>query len=237
MWGGEITAAVLQDSCIDLGDGGHIFKTPFSCQVVGSSQSGKSSFLRDVIREKNRLFSSPPNRILFVYGVYQPLYDKIKDENVINEIIFHKYEENKPIINQVGQPPPDLLILDDLFTELSNDKSLLHIFTKYAHHFNMSTFLVQHFLYGRAPIMRQLSLNSQYICLFRNHRDVSAISTLARQLVPGKLDFLKDSYQDATSKPFGYLLVDLHPSTPNSFRFKTNIFRERGEFTVYYIDM
>ena len=33
-----------------------------------------------------------------------------------------------------------------------------------------------------------------------------------------------ESFQDATSQPYGYLLFDLHPSTPDDYRLRSNIF-------------
>ena len=73
---------------------------------------------------------------------------------------------------------------------------------------------------------RTISLNSQYTCLFKNPRDSQQISFLARQLFPSNPKFIQQAYIDATSRPFGYLFLDLKQETPDEYRYRTNIFGE-----------
>ncbi|GFT65517.1 uncharacterized protein TNCV_649201 [Trichonephila clavipes] len=54
-----------------------------------------------------------------------------------------------------------------------------------------------------------------------NRRDQSQITHLGRQLYPRKVKFFQEYYADATSKPYGYLLIDLKPETDESFRVRT----------------
>ena len=46
---------------------------------------------------------------------------------------------------------------------------------------------------------------------------------LARQINPGKVQEVMRSYEDATSRPHGYLMLDLKPTTDDQQRSKTNI--------------
>ena len=59
--------------------------------------------------------------------------------------------------------------------------------------------------------------------IFKNPRDSLGISTLARQMYPNNSNFLLESFQDATEKPYGYLLLELHQLTPENMRLRTNI--------------
>jgi hypothetical protein len=61
--------------------------------------------------------------------------------------------------------------------------------------------------------MRNISLNAHYIVLFKSPRDKQQISMLARQINPGKVQEFMRSYEDATSRPHGYLMLDLKPTT------------------------
>ena len=72
-----------------------------------------------------------------------------------------------------------------------------------------------------------------YIVVFKNPRDASQIATLARQMYPGKSQFLIDAFVDATAKPFGYLLIDLKPDTEEKYRVRTGIFP--GELQFVYL--
>ena len=56
--------------------------------------------------------------------------------------------------------------------------------------------------------------------MFKSPRDVSQINALSQQLDLGSQ--LKEWYQDATSVPYGHLLIDLTPKTVDSLRYCTN---------------
>ena len=46
--------------------------------------------------------------------------------------------------------------------------------------------------------------------------------------------FLQDAYGDATSRPFGYLLLDINHETPNNCRFRSCIFPD-DEYNYVYV--
>jgi len=60
--------------------------------------------------------------------------------------------------------------------------------------------------------------------LFKNPRDAIQFATLARQMYPNDSRFAVEVYRDATSLPFGYLLVDLKPEQDDKYRLRTDIF-------------
>jgi len=57
--------------------------------------------------------------------------------------------------------------------------------------------------------MRTISLNVQYIALFKDPRDSGQFVHLAKQLYPHNSRYALDAYIDATKEPYGYLLLDL----------------------------
>ena len=67
-------------------------------------------------------------------------------------------------------------------------------------------------------------LNAQFICLFRNVADGTQIALLARRIFPTNPRYMMDAYNDATAKPYGYLLLDLRSTTNDANRLRTNIF-------------
>jgi hypothetical protein len=60
--------------------------------------------------------------------------------------------------------------------------------------------------------------------MFKNPRDASQVAILARQMYPGKSQFVVEAYEDATKEPYGYLLIDLRPDTDDRYRIRTKIF-------------
>jgi hypothetical protein len=83
--------------------------------------------------------------------------------------------------------------------------------------------------------MRNISLNAHYIVLFKSPRDKQQISMLARQVNPGRVQEFMRSYEDATSRPHGYLMLDLKPTTDDQQRLKTNILPGEADALVEYV--
>jgi hypothetical protein len=52
---------------------------------------------------------------------------------------------------------------------------------------------------------------------------------LARQINPGRVQEFMRSYEDATSRPHGYLMLDLKPTTDDQQRLKTNVIADWKE--------
>ena len=50
--------------------------------------------------------------------------------------------------------------------------------------------------------------------IFKNPRDASQITYLAKQMYPGHARFLQEVFGDATSEAYGYLFIDLKQETP-----------------------
>ncbi|KAJ8026992.1 hypothetical protein HOLleu_31991 [Holothuria leucospilota] len=126
-----------------------------------------------------------------------------------------------------------LIILDDIMTSHGNDKRITDLFSKGSHHRNISViYILQNFFYG-AKETRNITLNAHYIVLFRNPRDKSQVSSLARQMHPGQVKFMQEAFSDATRKPYGYLFIDLKPYTPEEYRLRTNIYP--GEQQYVYL--
>jgi hypothetical protein len=58
---------------------------------------------------------------------------------------------------------------------------------------------------------RTMSINSQYIILFKNHRDMLTPTIFARQMYPNSSKKFMVKYMEATKRPFGYLFINLKP--------------------------
>jgi hypothetical protein len=113
------------------------------------------------------------------------------------------------------------------------NQNVCDLFTKLSHHRDVSVVFVTQNLFHRNRFVRTMNLNTHYLVLFKNPRDASQVSVLARQMYPGKSKFVVEAYKDATKNPFGYLLIDLRPETDESYRLRTNIFPDDGRQYAY----
>jgi len=78
--------------------------------------------------------------------------------------------------------------------------------------------------------------NVNYIVVFKNPRDRAQIRHLAPQVYPDDPKFLEEAYYDATSRPHGYLLLDLKQSIPMSIDFERFFPRIRFVTSKCHVD-
>lgn len=194
---------------------------PFTMFCAGPTGSGKSYFVRDLIKYKREMFSTEPDTIVWFYGIYQPLYDTI--ENVT-------FVEGLPTNYKTYLGANTLFIIDDLMSECGSDKRLTHLFTKGSHHLNLSVIFITQNFFHKGKEIREISLNAHYLLLFKNRRDLSQIMHLGRQLYPKKIKFFEEVFIEATSEPFSYLLIDLRSDTVEGMRLRTHILPNETQY-------
>ncbi len=200
------------------------FRPHSSILLSGSTGSGKTYWVFKFLTNLKKMFvTQTPKKILYCYGIYQKFYDTMS-RKLPNMTLHRGLPDEKTLQRFAGEN--NVIVLDDLMSEVSKDEQTAKLFTQGTHHMELSViYIVQNIFYGE-KFTRTISLNCQYIVLFRNIRDPSQINTLARQMYPRKSAVLVDAYEEATSsRSFGYLLIDIHPQTADSrCRLQTNIF-------------
>ena len=197
------------------------FQTPYRMQIIGPSSSGKSYFLSRFLHHSEDLMDEPPQYILYFYGEYQSLFTRMS-KDISNITFIEGVPDN--LDSLIDSTRPGMVIFDDLVSELSNSKFLANLFTKGSHHKQLNVVLISQNLFQQGREMRTIGLNTEYYIIFKNPRDRSQITHLAKQTHPGNVKFLWHSYVDATSDPYTYLVIDLKMSTPEQIRIRSNVF-------------
>jgi len=105
-----------------------------------------------------------------------------------------------------------------------------NVFTKISHHRNVSVVYLTQNVFDKNKYARMISLNAHCLVLFKNPRDATQFATLARQMYPNASKFAIEAYKDATSAPYGYLLIDLKPEQDERCRLRTNVFPGETQF-------
>ena len=101
-----------------------------------------------------------------------------------------------------------LLIFDDSCEGFCNSKAFVEFATA-GRHRSLSTIYIKHnlfHLFHQSNLGRDVELQNTRIVLLKSPRDVMQVTTLSRQLGLGSK--LVDWYRNATSVPFGHLLID-----------------------------
>ena len=202
------------------------FKHPFSMIIAAPSGAGKTCLVKKILENRSRWIQPSPQRIIWLYGQWQPLYEEM--QRTIPGIEFIKgipwnLDEESFLDARVR----NLIVIDDLMTQATKDSKICDLFTKGSHHRNLSVLCLVQNLYYHGRENRTMSLNSSYLILFKNARDEQQVMTLSRQICPGNSQRMMQIYKSATEKPYGYLVIDLKPGTSDSCRFQANVLEDQ----------
>ena len=144
----------------------------------------------------------------YVQGI-QPEIDSLFDRNVNN-----------------------LIMLDDMMDEGTQDKRVSRLFRKGRHNNLSFIYLTQNIFHKN---QREISLNSDCMVIFKNPRGKTQLRNLAKQFMPRKYTFLLWAFEDATKLPRSYLLMDMRPETDNKLRVCARTFNDVSYPQVVYI--
>ncbi len=207
------------------------FVGPTTIGVFGCTQSGKSTFIQKLLTQSTDMFNTPPKWILYCYGVHDDRYDEMQKAIPILTLCMG-LPDRETIEQLTENRHHGVVVLDDLMASAMEDKNAQNMFIMGSHHRNMTIIYVGQNIFYQGRCARTISLNLHYMVLFRNLRDKSQIRTFAQQAFPGQVSDFMSVYKDIHSRPFSYLVVDLHPHTNDDYRLRTNVFV--GEEPIIY---
>ena len=203
------------------------FQSPTTIVLAGPTNSGKTYFLVEALLQQR--FEPMPQRIVLVFSEWQPLYEVVR--KAFPHVEFVK-DYSKQLYETFTPNVRNMLVLDDqMENKLATkrgDNGATKFFTQGSHHRNLTVVYIVQNLFNQDPAMRTISLNTQYMVLFKNVRDKTQIRPLGRQMYLNA-DFLADCYNDATSREHGYLLIVFHKDCCDNLRILANVLGEEGQ--------
>ena len=199
--------------------------------LAGTTKAGKTTWLKKLLMHANQMFDKPPQRVLYCYTVYQPVFDDmLKTNETLN---FHRGMPTEQTIRTLAADTTHtILILDDMADQVVNSQQMTDLFTKYNHHLGISTFFIVQNLFTQGKHARTIYLNCHYLILFKSLRDKGQIAIMGRQILGSRGKSLVEAYEDAMSTKFNYLVVDISPHVNDQYRMRSFIFPEKE--TVIY---
>lgn len=199
------------------------FETPASVTMIGSSKSGKSTYIRKLLHYRKEMFDKKLDVIFYVYVYEQPFFKDHPD------VVF-----TKDIPQNLDPETNSLIIFDDFLSNRTKLKEICEYFIGAAHHYNASVIFITQNMFHQDSYFRTISLNSTALMIFRSVRIVDQLQVLSRQLFGGKRGHvLPRIYSDACKTPFSYILIDLSQTCPDNFRVRTRILPDEGPEVVY----
>ena len=194
--------------------------------VAGPSHAGKTVFVTKLLESRAVMFKSPIRKIKWYYGVFQP--------QLHNELRAKGYIVKQGVPQKEDVEEGDLIVLDDLMQESSRSNDVTQMFIRTTHHRNAFVIYITQNIFDSGKDQRTRNLSTQYLVIFKNPRDPSQMNHLARQVLPDRPKVLAAIYHEATSKPHGYLFIDLTQECPENLRYRTNILPNDGSAMIIY---
>ena len=106
--------------------------------------------------------------------------------------------------------------------EMGNNKRVLDLFTKESQHRGITVLYLCQDLFPPGRFAKTISRNVHYFIAFKNPRDKRGLCTLLLQALPDRWQTLR-LFDECMQRPYGYVMIDLHPVSDNRFRLLSNI--------------
>lgn len=203
--------------------------------LFGSTGSGKTVWIYNFLLYSGQMLKNPSaaKHVFLYYTKWQPLYSKMKDENLVTEFINEPLSVSKiservsPFVNSDGA----IIILDDKATEFHKD--LEQLFTVETHHSNLITIATLQEIFPKSqPAVRTAGKNTAYSVIFRQLRDKKQPHIFLNQYAPGK-KWIQKAYEEATSKPYSYFMIDTSQNADDEIRLRSNIYPNEFPMKIY----
>ena len=204
------------------------FQCPISISVSGTTGAGKTTWVFNLLRNKEEMLQPDPKEVLFCYGIWQELF-----ESVATEMKFIRFHEGLPDRETIDNlPSGSMIVLDDLSHLLFNNMDMELLFSQISHHKKLTVCQIKNNIFYQGKHARTINLNTHVYVLMQNPCDVSQIVRLGSQIYPGKGRALLEAYEECMLTT-GYVLLDLSPHSDVKYRIRTNIFP--GEDVLAFI--
>lgn len=193
------------------------FNHPFSAIIAGSSGSGKTVLTRSLLSDYQSVttVAKPRLKVWWCHGQAQDLH-----QQSIAGVDITYFDE---FVSDFSQDKPDIIVYDDLMSEIAGNKALTDVFTKKRHHENVSVIFIVQNIFFQSKEMRTISLNCMYFVLLKNPRDRQQLMALGRQIFPGSMDFFARSVDDAFKEPFSHLVIDMTSQCDDRLRLRQRV--------------
>jgi hypothetical protein len=202
---------------ISLDENSLRMQVPFAMSIAGPQQSGKSEFILELIKNREKLFTSKFVRIIYC----QPELLGHSNNEFFNRLktFFPHAELNfgLPNISKLNldiNTLPYLVIIDDLMMELLDSPAMVDFLSIQVHHFNISTIFTLQNYFAPSKFGKTIMRNVNYNVYFYNRLDLRELRHISTQIVPNCPLFMQSNFNFLHKKfpedPSHYILVDGH---------------------------
>lgn len=179
------------------------------------------------------VFSPCPSKLYMIYSEDQPIYDEIRKLTNFKTIEFIKGSKDVLESYNFEGISDCILVIDDLMSEIVNDKRINNVFTKFSHHRNISVITLLQNLFPRGTHSKDIRLNLHYCIIMKSFTLEEQVNTIGYLTFRKTPKFLSSAYEKATVDDYSFLVLVQHPKQERQFRVLSDIFP--GEYLSVYV--
>lgn len=208
-------------------------KTPVGICIYGQSQSGKSSFIHNLIDHRERIFNEPLEYIVYFYGERsRTIIELEKDEQLSDILTLVDGLPTGELLDYIQEGLNGLFIIDDQMDTVVRSKECVDLVTKKCQHKRVSWIITFQNAFHQGTERLSITRSAQIIVLFNSPLDRTIARILAGRIMPERRKTFLDIFEHATKEPYSYLFCDGQPTTPQEARLRTDLF---NKFQTIYI--
>ena len=132
----------------------YIFTTPTTITVSGITGSGKTTWLKNLLRNPS-LFSMPPKRIIYCYGTWQNAFSDMRNVEFLQGLDIPNDTNGEHTV----------IVLDDLMSDVVKSETAEQLFIRGSHHNDITVIFVVQNIFQQGKYARTIMLNSNYTVL------------------------------------------------------------------------
>ena len=135
---------------------------PASVIISGPSSVGKTRLVRELLCDDEFSIWPPPQRIVFIYSVWQPAYDEIKVGCLQLRGIQIEWMDSLEKLSSVQFSPDinNLVICDDQQEYIKDSEEAASFFLVKCHHLNATIIVIQQCLFPKGKKSKQVHFSS-----------------------------------------------------------------------------
>lgn len=208
------------------------FQDKSSIVMTGSSQSGKTFLLRDILLHADQMFQTPPTICIFVFTHWQEAYESIRKKWGDRVLFTQRIPEESQVEAIMRGHKHGVFVADDKCDQVEKNPFFRNLLCRLGHHCRMSSFCLLQDANFTGKASSALKKNFHVTIVMRSPRERSFVRALALQT--GDYRCLMHAYDDAVKEKYGYICIDLHPGADPEYRYRTNIVPSDKHHCVVY---
>lgn len=197
------------------------FPPVFRMIVSGSSSTGKSHFICELLENENGVLHSDFNKVIYLRGVPTSSETRLSKKFGSKLIVFDGIPSEDVLLPLCkGKDENVVLVLEDLDEQACQSPLISKFYTAYSHHLSCSLILSTQNFFRAGRERLNLIRNCTHLILFPINLDETVIKLIGQKIHPKNPRAIVQLFEDITAQPYAHLAV--WANCPRELKFRAD---------------